>query len=215
MSLKPLNNPVGHYNDLLKKYPLLTKSVTGALLAALGELISQVITSRDGDPVSAKRSLGQRLKELVLKPQYRKILLMFLYGGLVNAPINHFCYQWITKVTTKHVTTVRWRRLSQLCGSWFIVSPIQVLFLITALTVSNLQNSAADFKELRAKILQNIKHRYLPMLSSGIISSSVFVSIAQQCISPEKWSLFLSFAYAFLNTGQNVYMKMKSSKGKT
>ncbi|SCU80469.1 LADA_0B07646g1_1 [Lachancea dasiensis] len=211
MSMRTQANPLATYNVLLQRRPLLTKIATGAVLSALSELISQfttpsVQTLGENDDGRPKSSL-QKVKSLLQKPKYCKLLVMLLYGGLVNAPINHYFYGWITQFTNRSVAP-RWKRLAQLCGSWFVVSPIQVLGLITALTLVNSPEQQMSHK--LTAVAASLRARYGPMLTSSVISSTAFVSIAQQYISPEKWSVFFSLAYAVLNTGQNIYMKISS-----
>ncbi|SCU93912.1 LAME_0F05424g1_1 [Lachancea meyersii CBS 8951] len=213
MSIQQSNtNPVLAYNSLLARRPLLTKMVTGAVLSALSELISQCTTLNTQTTSEKPKSGLYRLKQLLLMPKYRKMVFMLLYGGLVNAPINHYFYRWLTLLTSQKVGP-KWRRLAQLCGSWFVISPIQVFGLITALTLVNLDTSKEHISQKIKAVWASLKSRYGPMLTSSIVSSTVFVSVAQQYISTEKWSVFFSFAYAMLNTGQNIYMKL--SPGQT
>ncbi|CUS21617.1 LAQU0S03e06722g1_1 [Lachancea quebecensis] len=201
---------VTRYNVLLTRYPLLTKMATGAVLSAVSELVSQLTTTSKAKDSNEKRlSMSQKLAHALQKPSYRKLLSMFLYGGLVNAPINHFCYGWITRFTSQNVTP-KWKRMAQLCGSWFIVSPIQVFFLVIALTLVNLDQEAYKLSQKLNAVKTSLRSRYGPMFSSSVVSATAFVSIAQQFITPEKWSVFFSFAYAALNTGQNIYLKRGS-----
>ncbi|SCU78801.1 LANO_0A04060g1_1 [Lachancea nothofagi CBS 11611] len=205
-------NPAAKYNVLLKRYPLTTKMVTGAVLGAISELISQYTTPSKDENAQNPTTVIQKLVLLLQKTKFRKLLAMFLYGGLVNAPINHFFYQWITIFTDRRVSS-KWKRLSQLCGSWFVVSPIQVFGLITALTLVNMDSQKSQLCQKLAAVKATLRNKYGPMLTSSVISSTAFVSIAQQFISPDKWSVFFSFAYAVLNTGQNIYMKMAPKQG--
>lgn len=184
----PRLSPLERYNSLLQKYPLLTKSFTGAILSAIGELISQWLTVRG----------PEKLKKLKLI----KVACMLLYGATVNAPINHYGYKWIQDYTIKKVD-VKWRKIAQLGASWFIVSPVQVFGLLMVLTTIN-----SEKRITMGKIQNAIKNRYVPMLSSSLVSSTVLISVAQRYISPEKWSVFFSFAYACLGVGQNVYLKL-------
>ncbi|CEP61222.1 uncharacterized protein LALA0_S02e09494g [Lachancea lanzarotensis] len=210
---KSNNNPVLVYNSLLARRPLLTKIATGAILSALSELISQLTTTSAQKTDENLKGGFHKIRSLLQRPKYQKLLLMLLYGGVVNAPINHFFYQWLTLFTNKRIAP-KWRRLAQLCGSWCVISPIQVFGLITALTLVNLGPGEKDgpaSKKLKA-VQDSLQTRYGTMLTSSILSSTVFVSVAQQFIAPEKWSVFFSFAYAALNTGQNIYMKLSSSQ---
>ncbi|SCW01612.1 LAFE_0E03488g1_1 [Lachancea fermentati] len=202
--------PLGFYNEQLQKNPLLVKAITGAVLSATGELISQSTAAASSQRDEKLSTLKEKLKYITSVPKYKKIFMMLLYGGLINAPISHYLYKWITVVTNKHVVA-KWRRLAQLCGSWLVVSPIQVFFLVIALTIVNIEQRLSVNKCMTS-IKESLKNKYTPMLTSSIVSSTVFVSLAQQLITPEKWSVFLSFAYAGLNTAQNIYMKLAPAK---
>lgn len=221
-----LTRSVTTYNRLLAAYPLLTKSATGAVLSALGELISQSCSSSASTQVKrqtpaetpaetpSEASVMNRIRAALATPQYSKLLLMFLYGALVNAPINHFSYKWINRFTNTKVIA-RWRRLAQLCGSWVLVTPVQVFLLLVTLTLVNMgQAGGQKLARCLPHLKENLRARYVKMLSSSLVSSTVFVSFAQQLIPPEKWSVFFSFAYAALGTGQNMYLKKHSSAEK-
>lgn len=207
------------YNRMLHQNPILTKSVTGATLSAIGEIVSQwatiVTTSKkvdeentDGD--NEKRTKTSISYSLICHTNFSKVFIMFCYGGLINAPINHFMYGWITKYTQKRFISLRVKQLVQLLASLVIVSPIQVFFLVSILTIVN-----SDVKGRLTKyfpfIKQNLKSKYFKILTSSWISSSFLVSFAQRFIEPEKWSVFFSFAYAILGTGQNIYLKMMAA----
>ncbi|AQZ11510.1 (ZYRO0B05434g) [Zygosaccharomyces parabailii] len=198
------------YNKALTQHPLVTKALTGAILSSLGELISQLSTgvvSREGQS-TLKRVRGV-LKIVARQPS--KILLMFCYGGLINAPINHYLYGWITKYTNSKIVNVTLRRLLQLLASLLIVSPIQVGFLVSSLTVVN-QNVGWALAKYPPMIKQNLRTKYFKILSSSWVTSTILVSIAQKYVEPAKWSVFFSFAYAILATGQNIYLKSVSGK---
>ncbi|KAM3610891.1 uncharacterized protein V6R79_010250 [Siganus canaliculatus] len=71
------------YLLLLKKYPILTKSVTSGILSALGNLLSQILEGRKkakkGAPVSAIDTAGA--------------LRYAIYGLLITGPVSHYFYQ--------------------------------------------------------------------------------------------------------------------------
>ncbi|KAM4616498.1 peroxisomal membrane protein 2 [Polymixia lowei] len=71
------------YLMLLKKYPILTKSVTSAILTALGNLLSQILEAnkkvKDGNPVKEIDTAGTT--------RYA------IYGLFVTGPVSHYFYQ--------------------------------------------------------------------------------------------------------------------------
>ncbi|XP_054630819.1 peroxisomal membrane protein 2 [Dunckerocampus dactyliophorus] len=70
------------YLFLLKKYPILTKSVTSGILSALGNLLSQILEAR-------KKSKNDAVKEIDLAGAARYAI----YGLLITGPVSHYFYQ--------------------------------------------------------------------------------------------------------------------------
>lgn len=200
------------YNGLLATHPLLVKSITGALLSSLGELISQWTTilygGGEGDKSGRPGKQAAVLYKLFREPKILKVFLMFCYGGMINAPINHFMYRYITDFTSKTFKSAKARSLAQLLAALSIVSPTQVLFLVTTLTIVN-ANFDGDFTRLWISVKRSIRSKYAKILASSCLSTTFLVSFAQKYIEPEKWSVFFSFAYAVLGTSQNIYLKLK------
>ncbi|QLL34380.1 hypothetical protein HG536_0G02410 [Torulaspora globosa] len=199
------------YNGLLAKHPLLVKSITGALLSSLGELISQWTTilygSYKSESTEKYRSPKAICGQLIREPKILKVLVMFCYGGLINAPINHFMYRRITAITGKYCKSAKARSFVQLLAALSIVSPLQVLFLVAILTINT--HFDGDVNRLWTHIKRSVKSKYVKILTSSCVSTTVLVSFAQKYIEPEKWSVFFSFAYAILGTSQNIYLKLK------
>lgn len=204
------------YNRLLLRHPLLVKSITGASLSSLGELISQwaaIVIQKDeskDEKQHQRKSLLHTLKRLICEPKLLKIFIMFCYGGLINAPINHFMYRYITQITNAHIRSPKARQLTQLLAALSIVSPTQVFFLISTLTVVNTRLQG-NILTIWPHIQRNLKAQYAKILTSSCLTSTFLVSFAQKFIEPEKWSVFFSFAYAVLGTGQNIYLKLKDN----
>ncbi|XP_064209675.1 peroxisomal membrane protein 2 [Anguilla rostrata] len=86
----PVRDPAFHrrlleqYLLLLKKYPILTKSVTSGILSALGNLLSQALESRK------KRTTDGNLRKglNVLGPARFAV-----YGLFCTGPLSHYFYQ--------------------------------------------------------------------------------------------------------------------------
>ncbi|XP_034026158.1 peroxisomal membrane protein 2 [Thalassophryne amazonica] len=71
------------YLFLLKKYPILTKSVTSGILSALGNILSQILEKR-------QKTLKEALfKEIDLAGAARYAV----YGLLITGPVSHYFYQ--------------------------------------------------------------------------------------------------------------------------
>lgn len=71
------------YLGLLKKYPILTKSVTSGILSALGNLLSQTVEARK------RAKHGSAVKEIDLTGPTRYAI----YGLIVTGPVSHYFYQ--------------------------------------------------------------------------------------------------------------------------
>ncbi|KAJ8379394.1 hypothetical protein SKAU_G00001720 [Synaphobranchus kaupii] len=85
----PVRDPSFHrrllqqYLLLLKKYPILTKSVTSGILSALGNLLSQALESRK------KRTDGDLKKDINILGPAR----FAIYGLCFTGPLSHYFYQ--------------------------------------------------------------------------------------------------------------------------
>lgn len=71
------------YLHLLKKYPIITKSVTSAVLSALGNLLSQALESKK------KQKEGQSGKDVDVYGPVR----FAVYGLVITGPLSHYFYQ--------------------------------------------------------------------------------------------------------------------------
>ncbi|XP_072244069.1 peroxisomal membrane protein 2 [Leuresthes tenuis] len=71
------------YLILLKKYPILTKSVTSGILSALGNLLSQILEARK------KAKSEAQVNEIDVAGATRYAV----YGLFITGPVSHFFYQ--------------------------------------------------------------------------------------------------------------------------
>ncbi|XP_032371212.1 peroxisomal membrane protein 2 [Etheostoma spectabile] len=71
------------YLVLLKKYPILTKSVTSGILTALGNLLAQILEARK------KAKNGAQVKEIDTAAAARYAI----YGLFITGPLSHYFYQ--------------------------------------------------------------------------------------------------------------------------
>ncbi|XP_008333767.1 peroxisomal membrane protein 2 [Cynoglossus semilaevis] len=71
------------YLLLLKKYPILTKSVTSAIISALGNLLSQFVEARK----KAKNEVS--ISEIDAAAAAR----FAIYGLIITGPVSHYFYQ--------------------------------------------------------------------------------------------------------------------------
>ncbi|XP_061842364.1 peroxisomal membrane protein 2 [Nerophis lumbriciformis] len=71
------------YLFLLKKYPILTKSITSGILSALGNLLSQIVEAR-------KKSKDD---EVVQEIDTAGAARYAIYGLFITGPVSHYFYQ--------------------------------------------------------------------------------------------------------------------------
>ncbi|KAM8885272.1 peroxisomal membrane protein 2 isoform 1-T2 [Spinachia spinachia] len=72
-----------HYLILLKKYPILTKSVTSGILTALGNLLSQILEAR-------KKAHNGALANQIDSAGAARYAI---YGLVITGPVSHYFYQ--------------------------------------------------------------------------------------------------------------------------
>jgi len=68
---------LGNYQKVLRTHPILTKSITSAIIAGLGSNLPQILS---GKPLSLD-----------------KLRVFAIYGGLVTGPITHYFYKLLDK----------------------------------------------------------------------------------------------------------------------
>ncbi|KAA8592264.1 hypothetical protein FQN60_017719 [Etheostoma spectabile] len=98
------------YLVLLKKYPILTKSVTSGILTALGNLLAQILEARK------KAKNGAQVKEIDTAAAARYAI----YGLFITGPLSHYFYQlmemWMP--STDPLCIVKRLLLDRLAKGW-------------------------------------------------------------------------------------------------
>lgn len=213
----------------LSKHPLLTKSVTAAVLASLNEIIALIIakefTVNKVKLPLAKRSFG------IINPYNIKIPLLALFAFLVQAPLGHYAYQLLNgiKYFNKRPLPLI-RKLLQIGLSLSTITP-----LVCALNVSflGLVNNPSIIKGLESFSLKgfpevvekpqlasklqygwliikaSLNKNLLSFLKSSWVSSPLIMFFAQTYLDPNSWVVFFNFAYFVLGTFQNTLLKLK------
>ncbi|XP_051515674.1 peroxisomal membrane protein 2 [Myxocyprinus asiaticus] len=131
------------YLILLKKYPIITKSVTSGILSASGNLLSQALESSKNNKENSPRK-----KVNVLGPVHFAI-----YGLVITGPVSHYFYQLLEVLMP---TTVPYSLIKRLLLERLIFAPA---FLLLFYGVMN----ALEGKKLED--LQNkLKTSYWPAM---------------------------------------------------
>uniref|UniRef100_A0A3B1KE25 Peroxisomal membrane protein 2 n=2 Tax=Astyanax mexicanus TaxID=7994 RepID=A0A3B1KE25_ASTMX len=131
------------YLILLKRYPIITKSVTSGILSALGNLLSQALESKKN------RKEGRPAKEVDIHGPVR----FAVYGLVVTGPISHYFYHLLEALFP---AAEPYCMLKRLLLERLVFAPA---FLMLFFTVMN----ALEGKST-AELQDKVKSRYWPAL---------------------------------------------------
>lgn len=90
-----LSQLVARYNYCMIRHPILTKSITSAVTAGLGNIVSQKI---------AKRGKGALV-------EYRPVIAFSTFGFCVTGPLIHYFYEALDKIIPRQVSYSKAKRL--------------------------------------------------------------------------------------------------------
>ncbi|KAG9339578.1 hypothetical protein JZ751_023469 [Albula glossodonta] len=125
------------YLLLLKKYPILTKSVTSGILSALGNLLSQALERRK------KSKDGSSKKDIDFMGPGR----FAIYGLCVTGPLSHYFYQLIELLLP---TTVPYCMLKRLLLDRLIFAPAFLLLFFFIMNILEGRTFSAFQGKVRA-----------------------------------------------------------------
>ncbi|KAI3834519.1 hypothetical protein MKW92_015095 [Papaver armeniacum] len=171
------NGIIGWYLGLIESRPILTKSITSALIYTASDLSSQMLTEATEEPLDSIRTLR-----------------MAGYGLLIMGPSLHFWFNFVSKVLPKRdvLTTLKKIFMGQT-----IYGPIMatVFFSLNA----GLQG------ENGAEIIARLKRDLLPTLKNGLIYWPMCDFITFKFI-PVRLQPLVSNSFAYLWTIYLTYM---------
>lgn len=219
---KSLNSLYLYY---LLKQPLLTKSCTTASLVALNEIISTILA---GDMRKLTVFTGSS-KVSVKHPFSRKVLLMALYGCLINAPLSHYGYNVLNKVFKAPLGPTK--RLAQILVSLMTMTPLMSTLMVSYVSLVNSQKLSLEkvYANYRATGLASLKKSFaaaseqvsaalhnnlIKVVKSSLVTSPVAMAVAQNYVPPQLWVVFFNFIYFVLGTYQNTMVKRTLKQGK-
>ncbi|XP_016142014.1 peroxisomal membrane protein 2-like [Sinocyclocheilus grahami] len=138
-----LTRVLQQYLSLLKKYPIITKSVTSGILSAVGNLLSQALEYRKNNKEnSPKKNIS------VLGPVHFAIFGLFITG-----PVSHYIYQLLEVLLP---TTVPHCLIKRLLLERLIFAPAFLLLF-------NVVMNALEGKTL-ADVQNKLKTSYWPAM---------------------------------------------------
>lgn len=86
-ALLPPSDLLGRYNDLLDRHPLRTKMCTSFCVSAFGSALGSYLSAG-----SARRE-----KSTLKRIDWVDVLSYAIHGGIVNAPISHYWFEWLSR----------------------------------------------------------------------------------------------------------------------
>ena len=97
LTVAPPSDWLNQYNKLLDSYPLRTKMCTSFLVSAFGSALGSYLSA------NAKEGRERRNDGKVCKPDstltkinWVDVLSYAIHGGLINAPICHYWFEWLS-----------------------------------------------------------------------------------------------------------------------
>ncbi|XP_077378224.1 peroxisomal membrane protein 2 [Festucalex cinctus] len=132
------------YLFLLKKYPILTKSITSATLSALGNLLSQILEARKKSQSDAKA------KEIDTAGAAR----FAIYGLFITGPVSHYFYHlmelWIP-------TTDQYCLIKRLLLDRLVFSPGFLLIFYLVMNILEAKGSDDFIKKIKGSYWTALK----------------------------------------------------------
>lgn len=201
------------YLLLLAQYPLLTKSVTAGVLAAVNELVASAISGQ-----YTKTTVTFRGKKYTVPHVFTtKTLLMVVYGSLIATPISHVLYQALNRVFGANLTPAM--RVLQIATSLCTISPtLSGVFASWLSIINGYRCTSNDVGKEMAKIRQLVKEglrrSFWGIYRSAAVTSLFSLIIAQKFLPPQLWVLFFTIVFFVLGTIQNTRFKLSQKKKK-
>lgn len=212
------------YCKQLKSKPLTTKAITLVFFALLNEQLASFFAGEIKKfkfklyPTNLNISLPHTLTT--------RVPLMGLFALLVNAPLTHYGYKIIQKLVPLPLTPRK--KFLQICLSTGILTPIfcacfvsWIGFINNLSTIKNkFQNdSNSILKKLKNSlkfisiiILSSLKSSFVKVASTSIVTSPIFMILAQKFIIPEAWTVFFAFCYFIVGTYNNTKVKLTQKR---
>jgi hypothetical protein len=90
--IPPPSEWLSAYNRILDRHPLQTKMITSAIVSAFGSALGSYLSAS-----ANKRGRADKRKESVFsKINWTDVLSYAIHGGLINAPICHYWFEWLS-----------------------------------------------------------------------------------------------------------------------
>lgn len=154
------------YLKLLKERPLLTKSVSSGVIAAVGDVIAQKIVLRGSVPVT-----------------YRQTGAFALLGLCYSGPLAHYFYSWLDQFIPKNVS---YYAIKRIVADRFVIAPPYLLVFFYLLGLLEGIGHAGSMHKIRTTfwnallmnwkiwtVLQFINLNYVPIQFRVLFQSCI------------------------------------------
>ena len=102
-SIPPPSDWLNQYNKLLDRYPLRTKMCTSFLVSAFGSALGSLLSANAKENKARLRKSktdGRECKttseSILAKINWVDVLSYAIHGGIINAPISHYWFEWLS-----------------------------------------------------------------------------------------------------------------------
>lgn len=86
---------LNRYNELLDRYPLRTKMVTSFCVSAFGSALGSYLSATASENSRRKNGKASNASALA-KVNWVDVLSYAIHGGIINAPICHYWFEWLS-----------------------------------------------------------------------------------------------------------------------
>lgn len=131
------------YNRMLDMNPLRTKMITASIVSAFGSALGSYISS-ENDKGNNTRRAGDRSESIISKINWVDVLSYAIHGGLINAPLSHYWFEWLSANGPSSNTA------SVLVDQLVVQPPLLVLmFVCLDVCRANIRATIHQFREAR------------------------------------------------------------------
>lgn len=203
----PLMSLNTRYLECLAQYPLLTKSVTAGILAAINELVASGASGEYQQTTISAFGKSRTLKHVFS----RKTVQMVVYGGLVATPLSHYLYNVLNRVFKGKLGPVM--KAVQILVSLCTVSPtLSAAFVSWVSLINNYHpkssNVALEARRVFHIVSSGLKQNFWRVYRGSAQTSMVAIAIAQAFLPLELWVVFFTVVFFVLGTIQNTRFKV-------
>jgi hypothetical protein len=162
------------YTLQLFAFPLITKAVTAAIVASIGDFGAQWFGERIRAREQGETITSTSFNSLIQKYDVRRGLSVFTDGLLVSGPILHFAYNWLERMIPVHGSSAAasLAALSHVVFDEIIMNSlfVAVAFVTTGIGEGRVRDIRSQFKE-----------DYIPTVKASWTCSIVLIPIEFVC----------------------------------